>query len=153
MVLSPLRSLFGSPIMIVAEIPPAGAKTTQQKTQQNALRLAPVCTAHCASPCKSQGSVDRPSGGLKVSVLAHSVQVWVPFFKSAVHQQITCRFQARGYRGRNARAPPLKAGVLFCTKGASLNDWGAGARERRFYYASESPRSGTQMPTQAHREL
>ena len=33
---------------------------------------------------------------------------------------------ARGYRGRNARAPSLKAGVL-CTKGASLNDQGAGA--------------------------
>ena len=59
---------------------------------------------------------------------------------------------ARGYQGRNARAPSLKAGpgVLFCTKGASLNDWGAGARERRFYNVSESPRSGTQRPTQAH---
>ena len=41
----------------------------------------------------------------------------------------------------------------FCTEGSSLNDWGAGRRERRFYYASESIRSGTRRPTQAHREL
>ena len=30
-----------------------------------------------------------------------------------------------------------------CTKGSSLNDQGAGRRERRFNYASESIRSGT----------
>ena len=34
-------------------------------------------------------------------------------------------------------------GGHFGAKGSSLNDRGAGARERRFNYASESPRSGT----------
>ena len=37
----------------------------------------------------------------------------------------------------------FKVGGHFGAKGSSLNDRGAGARLRRFNYASESPRSGT----------
>ena len=47
----------------------------------------------------------------------------------------------------------FKVGGHFGAKGSSLNNQGAGARERRFNYASESPPQCYLKPPQAHREL